>query len=85
MYTLGAITKRNIETFVSLPFSKLIALDPDDEHFLLESVYGERISFSTKRDYRKIGRGNPLLARKRFKTIEEVNKRLTEIYNANSN
>ena len=28
--------------------------------------------FSKKRDSRKVGRGNPLLSRRRFRTIEEV-------------
>lgn len=28
--------------------------------------------FSKKRDFRKVGRGNPLLSRRRFRTIEEV-------------
>ena len=28
--------------------------------------------FSKKRDLRKVGRGNPLLSRRRFRTIEEV-------------
>lgn len=32
--------------------------------------------FSKKRDTRKTGRGNPLLSRKRFVTMEEVDSRL---------
>ena len=37
--------------------------------------------FSHKRDPRKIGRGNPLLARKRFKTIDTVDSALDTILN----
>ncbi len=37
--------------------------------------------FSKKRDLRKIGRGNPLLARKRFATRQEVEQRLENIFN----
>lgn len=37
--------------------------------------------FSKKRDLRKIGRGNPLLARKRFTTMQEVEQRLENIFN----
>ncbi len=37
--------------------------------------------FSKRRDLRKIGRGNPLLARKRFATMQEVERRLENIFN----
>ena len=37
--------------------------------------------FSKQRDFRKIGRGNPLLARKRFATMQEVEQRLETIFN----
>lgn len=37
--------------------------------------------FSKKRDLRKIGRGSPILARKRFSTMQEVEKRLETIFN----
>lgn len=35
--------------------------------------------FSKKRDLRKIGRGSPLLARKRFVTMQEVEQHLGNI------
>ena len=35
--------------------------------------------FSKKRDLRKIGRGSPLLARKRFTTMQEVENQLENI------
>ncbi len=37
--------------------------------------------FSKKRDLRKIGRGSPLLARKRFTTMQEVERQLEIIFN----
>ncbi|MBQ0051146.1 MAG: hypothetical protein KBT11_03675 [Treponema sp.] len=36
--------------------------------------------FSKERDLRKIGRGNPLLSRKRIRTIEEVEASLLRIF-----
>ena len=35
-----------------------------------------KVVFSHKRDLRKLGRGNPLLSRKRFSSIQEINKKL---------
>lgn len=37
---------------------------------------GAQPVFSKKRDPRKAGRGNPLLSRRRFRTIEEVDSGL---------
>ncbi len=36
--------------------------------------------FSRDRDERKNGRGNPLLSRKRFTTIEEIDSRLENLF-----
>jgi len=84
MYTLRSETKQNIEACVSLSFSKLVDMDYDCERHLIKSTKGDQIIFPSKRDLRKIGRGNPLLARRRFRTMAEVDKRLTEIVNANT-
>jgi hypothetical protein len=82
MYSLKSTTKRNIENCVSVAFPDLVAMDYSDEPRLLKPVNGGKFVFSTKRDPRKIGRGNPFLARKRFRTMEEIDKRLAEICNA---
>ena len=41
----------------------------------------EQLTFSHKRDLRKIGRGNPLLSRRRFKTIESIDRELDKLLN----
>ena len=84
MYALKQKTKQNIETLLLLNFSDIVEMDYDDELHLLKPVDGDTIKFPTKRDNRKFSRGNPLLTRRRFKTIEEVNRKLTEISNAGS-
>ena len=84
MYFLNSTTKRNIEYCVSLAFPDLIAMDYDDELHLLKPANGEEINFPTKIDPRKIDRGSPFLARKRFRTMEEVDKKLTEICDADT-
>jgi len=82
MYSLNSTTKRNIERCVSLDFSDLIAMDSSDELHSLKPIGGGKIVFSTKIDFRKIGRGSPFLARKRLRTIEEIDMKLMEICNA---
>ena len=41
---------------------------------------GKKAVFSKKRNERKNGRGNPLLSRKRFTTIEEIDSRLDSLF-----
>lgn len=39
----------------------------------------KKLKFSNLVDKRKVGRGNPLLSRKRIKTIDTVNRGLSRI------
>ena len=79
IHTLKPETRRNIERCVSLEFSEIV----DNGHDTARRL-GKKVVYSLKRDSRKSGRGNPLLARKRFRTIEDVNKKLAEIKNADA-
>ena len=73
MYMLKSETQKNIEACVAVPFSTIIAMDSSDEHRKIEP------KFPMKRDLRKIGRGNPMLARRRIRTMEDVDKGLAAI------
>ena len=72
---LSEMTCMNISKSVGRPYDAIIELSPEEEKKLI----GGNVKFSKKRNSRKIGRGNPLLARRRFRTLEEVEKRLEEI------
>ena len=73
MYMLKSETQQNIEACVAMPFSTIIAMDSSAERRNI------KLKFPAKRDLRKIGRGNPMLARRRFKTMEDVDKGLAAI------
>ena len=78
MYVLRSETQQNLEACIAIPFSTVTAMDSSDGHRKLKPV------FPSKRDLRKIGRGNPLLARRRFRTMEEVDKGLAAISHEDS-
>ena len=40
---------------------------------------GKKLVFSSQPDARKKGRGSPLIARHRFRTIEEVDRRMSKL------
>lgn len=45
-------------------------------------VEQKKTVFSKKRDSRRIGRGNPLLSRRRFVTLQEIDSKLEKITEA---
>ena len=75
MYALKASTKSNIEKCLAMSFNDIINMNSDDEDSILKP------DIPINRDARKIGRGNPLLARMRFRTMEEVDAKITEMTN----
>ena len=79
MITLKKETKENLRNLLGLRLSELDKYSVPEEIAYLEQQSGKKISFSKARDSRKIGRGNPLLARRRIRTIDEVNKRLDKM------
>jgi len=69
-------TKATLERGIGLSLSQISELTLFDEINYVETRTGKNLIFSRKMDSRKIGRGNPLLARKRFTTMEELNAKI---------
>ncbi len=74
MYELKEKTKRMIEVMLGIPYEKYVDVDYNDS-----LVKPETIEFLPETDARIIGRGNPLLARNEFLTMDEVDKVLGEL------
>lgn len=72
---LSAATQKNISDCVGRSYDSIVTLSPEEEKTLI----GKSVKFSTKRKRRIVGRGNPLLSRRRFRTLEEVEDKLKEI------
>lgn len=79
MVTLNQETKSNLEDLIGMKLGILDEFSLDEELGVLSVKNCRNIKFSSKTDMRKVGRGSPLLARKRFKTMEDVNKGLDKI------
>lgn len=58
---------------------QLSMLSEDDERRLILKITGKNLTFSKKRDSRKFGRGNPLLARKRLRTMDYIDSRISKL------
>lgn len=72
-------TKRNLSKIVGLDYEEILKMDTVKEIAYVESRIGKPIVFSTRRTRQRIGRGNPLLARRKFRTLEEVEKKLGKV------
>ena len=69
------ITKRK----TGLSPSELANLSETEELDLLVKKNNQVPIFSTKKDFRKLGRGNPLLANRRFRTMSYIDKRINDL------
>jgi len=65
-----------LEKNIGLSLNQISELTLSDEINYVKVKTGKDLIFSRKRDSRKIGRGNPLLARKLFTTEEELNTKI---------
>lgn len=73
--TISKETQKNISKAIGADFMAVMECDPAEENSLICKTVG----FSKSRDLRRIGRGNPLLARHKIRTIEDVNVKLARI------
>ena len=76
MTVINEKAKRILEDSCGLSLSQVCNLSVRDEVTLVKRKTGGKVIFSNKYDVRKVGRGNPLLARKKFTTMEDINARI---------
>lgn len=80
MYTLSNTTKTNLERSLGISLEALSKMSASEEREWVEEKIGEKPCFSKKRKNGVIGRGNHLLARRKIRTIEDVNRKSQDLY-----
>ena len=73
---IGEKAKRVLEDNIGLSMNQIRELSSSEEISHIKARTGKNLVFSRKYDPRKIGRGNPPLARRKFKTIDEINAKI---------
>lgn len=77
---LSEETLLNLEYMLGTDISKFVELDLDDEIQHVEKKINKPLRYVKNRcSYHKLGRGNPLLARRRYRTMEDVDRGLSKI------
>ncbi len=79
MPVISERTKKSLCSTIGLEFEKVVDLDFDEEIAFVTKKNNIKPVFSKKIDKRKMGRGNPLLAKRRLKSIDDVNEGLKRI------
>ena len=72
-------TKRILENSIGKSISELSKMDMDEERAFIASKIGKTPIFSKQSDPRMRVRGNPLIARRRLCTMEDIDKRIMEL------
>lgn len=80
MYVMSELTKRNVERATGKALYQLAQMTPDEERSLVKERTGCTLDFSKKQRYGIIGRGNPLLARRRIRRMTDLDKKSKQLF-----
>ena len=72
MYTISEKTRQNIERVVGISVDDLLNMDTEEQRSWIEKRNKEKLTFSKRRRYGIIGRGNPLIARRKLRTAKDL-------------
>lgn len=76
---LNNTTQKLLEKSIGKSIHELSQMDADEERAYVISRNGKVPIFSKKVDSRMRGRGNPLIARRRICTMDDIDKRIMEL------
>lgn len=75
MYTMSALAKENVERVIGMKIGQLNNMTAKEEQAWVEERSKQKIAFAKTRRHRVIGRGNPLVSRRKIRTLADLNAR----------
>lgn len=72
-------TKAHIERIVGKSIQEICSMDFDEEVHYIEAKTKKSLRFSRKPDPRMNARGNNLIVRNRFATMEDIDKKIERL------
>lgn len=79
MFVLSDRTKMLLEQQARSTFSEILEMSLDDEIHHVCKINGKGAVFSKKKRRNIFSRGNPLIAQKRLRTMEDVDKGIEQL------
>jgi hypothetical protein len=80
MYQMSDEVKRSIERITGKSIADIQKMTLEEEKQLVYDIKGEEIKFSKRRKRFLHGRGNPLISRKKIRTIEDIEEKSKRLY-----
>lgn len=80
MFALSGVTKNQIQKAVGLSLSQIFALDSASEKVFVETKNASPLVFSKRRNEVISGRGNSLLARRKIKTLSDLERQSKKLF-----
>lgn len=80
MYNISSTTKKNLERSLGMSLEEFSKMTADEEQSWIGSKTNKKISYSKQRHHGVIGRGNPLLARRKIRTIDDLVRKSHELF-----
>lgn len=75
MYTMSETTVKNIERTIGIPIERLRNMSANEEQEWILQKCESQVVFSKKNRHGIIGRGNPLLSRRKIRTFMDLDAR----------
>lgn len=72
-------TQNTLERIIGKPIHEVSQMDAREEIRFVESKTNKPLVFSKDIDYRMRGRGSPYIIRRRFCTMADVDKKISEL------
>lgn len=72
-------TQNTLERIIGKPIYEVSQMDAREEIRFVESKTKKPLAFSKVVDYRMRGRGSPYIIRRRFCTMADVDKKISEL------
>lgn len=82
MYKLSDRAKNNNELAIGLSFDRIINMSLDEEKQWIENLRKQKLVFSKEKKRGVAGRGNPLLARHKIRTMGDLQKKYIKYFKA---
>lgn len=72
-------TRRALERAIGKSTAEIAIMDAEEERVFVKAKVGMKPHYSKLVDARMRGRGNPLIARRRLCTMEDIDKRIMKL------
>ncbi|MFI3173141.1 MAG: hypothetical protein R3Y58_12360 [Eubacteriales bacterium] len=71
--------RKSIERIVGMPIDKIRIMTQDEERAQVRKISSKDLHFSKRSRKSVYGRGNPLLARKKYRTIDYIDGKINDM------